>query len=263
MESKSATPGRGSFRSSSRVVESRARSAGKQSGGVWIAGGGSSQPQGAGNASFWQPALFCVRFDDTSAESMSMGRRTRNRKRPKEHDSNPPSLAPSECSDLEIEQLRHETSLKNYETAIKEYRNQLTELEKTNQVSYDRSVMTLSGGAIAITFSFAGPLADGKLIGQFWLIGSWAAWALSCAAIMMSFSFSAAAMRLKIDELDEDERVGNESPKPHAATKSKSASLDIWTGYCNRWGGILFILGVVILLIFSSLNASFDSMLTP
>jgi len=68
--------------------------------------------------------------------------------------------------------------------------------EQANQAAYDKAVMTLSGGALAISVAVVKDFFGGQAAA--WsctLLLAWIAWALSLTSILFSFHFSVLAQR--------------------------------------------------------------------
>ena len=66
-----------------------------------------------------------------------------------------------------------------------EYRNQLVEAEKDAQSSYDKSLVSLSGGGIAISFAFAENfLKESSLHHTEFLLAAWLCWGISVTAVV-------------------------------------------------------------------------------
>jgi hypothetical protein len=89
------------------------------------------------------------------------------------------------------------------DTAIQEYRKHCVSAEQKAQDDYDKAVLTLSGGALAISFAFlkdlvgSGPLAQTQL-----LLWAWLLWSGSIVATLASFWFSQSALRTAIAQVD-------------------------------------------------------------
>lgn len=124
-----------------------------------------------------------------------------------------------------------------------EYRELLQRLENESQQSYDKAVMTLSGGALAVSFAFVKdfvPLEGANSL--LFLIAAWIAWGLSLAATLLSHFFSTYALRSMIKAEDSGER----EPSP--------GWLDSVTGALNFISGALFVTGVLLLAFFVYFN---------
>jgi hypothetical protein len=73
-----------------------------------------------------------------------------------------------------------------------------------------------------------------------WLLGAWSAWGLSITAILFSLYFSQKALRRTIEQVDE-EKVYENTPGEHYSGI---------TQFLNASDGILFFVGVALLIVF-------------
>lgn len=127
----------------------------------------------------------------------------------------------------------------------KQYRTDLMNLEQKAQDDFDKTILTLSGGALGLTIAFIkdiigdDPVVSSKLI--FW---AWILWGISITAILISFYSSTFALRKAIKRFDD----GN-IQKIEAGDWRDSV-----TGILNAIGGITFVVGVVLAAIFTYLN---------
>lgn len=118
------------------------------------------------------------------------------------------------------------------------YREHLYRLEQKAQESFDKSVLSLSGGALGVSFAFTQHfLGTPPYRLQLLLVLAWLAWAASILAILASFFFSNIALRRALS--------GDCS-----ATTEKSNRCDSVTAVLNIIGGVFFPTGVVFLAIF-------------
>ena len=120
------------------------------------------------------------------------------------------------------------------------YRDQLVLASEDTQRSYDRTVITLSAGALGVSFALVKTLAEqGSVSHSLLLFASWLAWGVSLVSMLFSFFFSQKALRAAIKKVDEDK----EDPLPGGnwATATDAA---------NYVGGLSFLGGVVLFGIF-------------
>lgn len=126
------------------------------------------------------------------------------------------------------------------EKAIADYRCLLTQTEQKSQADFDKAVLTLSGGALGLSFAFTkdivgtSPIAHGG-----YLLCAWIAWALSSTSILISFLVSAYAQRRAIKQLDRP-------PIPPRL----GGWWDIATARLNLLGLLLFLLGLTMMIFF-------------
>ena len=112
--------------------------------------------------------------------------------------------------------------------------------EQQAQEQYDKTILTLSGGAFGISFAFVDKVAGANPILTGWLLGAWLFWGLSITAILFSFFFANKALRKTIEQVDE-ESLYEETPGGHYT----------WVTFTlNALGGAFFFLGVVALVVF-------------
>ncbi|BCG65168.1 MAG: hypothetical protein methR_P2990 [Methyloprofundus sp.] len=130
------------------------------------------------------------------------------------------------------------------------YRNGLITAEQKSQDDYDKTVISLSGGALGISLIFIKDIiGDSEPIMVWTVITAWVLWALSITSVLISYFLSRLALRKSIIQLDNDnfsEGVGG------CAAKA--------TQVFNVISGALFILGIVFLIIFSSQNIGSKTM---
>jgi hypothetical protein len=131
--------------------------------------------------------------------------------------------------------------------AYLEERRSLVDAEIEQARSYDKAILTLSAGALALSLTFVHELApkfDKWTIG--WLVAAWAAFILSLLATLISFQVSQWAFREARDSLDAlHERAEASAASERAADLTKAAN--IASLGC-------FIVGAIFLVVFVSLN---------
>jgi hypothetical protein len=93
-----------------------------------------------------------------------------------------------------------------------QYRALLAKLEVQSQTSYDKAILTLSGGALGVTVTFIEKVVKNPVALEI-ALGSWICWSVSLTCVLYSFYASTKALRhaiLKLDkgELDPDEPGG-------------------------------------------------------
>lgn len=131
------------------------------------------------------------------------------------------------------------------EDTDQEYRNTLETLERESQQAYDKAVLTLSGGALGISFAFVSNFLDkSKIICSGWLITAWISWGVSVTAVLFSFFFSILALRKAIKQVD-NRTIREERP---------GGSFDTITAVLNAAGGLLFLVGVISIITFVIAN---------
>lgn len=129
-----------------------------------------------------------------------------------------------------------------------EYRKFLVTAEQKAQEDFDKAVLTLSGGALGISFTFlkevvgSGPVAYPGL-----LLCAWACWAASILCVLFSYHLSHLSLRLAISQVD-DGTIYKQKAGGKFAT---------WTARLNIAGAALFVVGVLSITSFAGTNFYF------
>ncbi|HEU5372108.1 MAG TPA: hypothetical protein VFU51_06940 [Gaiellaceae bacterium] len=117
-------------------------------------------------------------------------------------------------------------------------RKRLTDLHEKATDSFDRAVMTLSGGALGISLAFIHDVAPHPR--HVWVLGiGWILFALSLLLILLSFLTSERAVVRMVTAMDAGET---------AIARGR------WTDYLNWASAGTFVLGVGFLVLFAWLN---------
>jgi hypothetical protein len=117
--------------------------------------------------------------------------------------------------------------------------------EQKSQESFDTTVLSLSGGALGISFVFLKDVIGTSPVHQpFFLLCAWICWALSSTSVLASYFLSHLGLRRAITQVDKgtiyEERAGG--------------SFAFWTAFLNAAGAILFCCGVVAITLFANAN---------
>jgi hypothetical protein len=124
----------------------------------------------------------------------------------------------------------------------RDYRSKLIALEQKAQESYDKTVLSLSGGALGVSFAFVtGFVERGRMQASGLLVAAWLSWAVSVAATLASHFTSHHALRRAVKELD-------------AGRPAEGGSWDLFTEILNGMAGLLFLVGVVLVAVFVRRN---------
>jgi len=116
---------------------------------------------------------------------------------------------------------------------LQEYRRQLLALEARAQEVFDKTVVTLSGGALGISFAFIKDfLGTNPVASKSWLIGAWAAWVGSLTTSLASHYASTFAIRRATEQFD----AGKEG--------DLAQGWDQAVVVLNAMSGLLFLIGV-------------------
>ena len=125
------------------------------------------------------------------------------------------------------------------------YRDTLSRLAEQAQSEYDKAVMTLSGGALGISFGYLKDIAGPPPHAHTWLlVFAWLSWTVSVFSCLFSQASSASAMRLAIAQLD----LNSPEAEPTGGTFNRI------TQWLNRLAGGLFVVGTLFMIVFAVLN---------
>jgi hypothetical protein len=87
-------------------------------------------------------------------------------------------------------------------THDQEYRREVRDLVVRSEAEYDRTLLTLAGGALTLSVAFARDIAGPDPRAWWSLMVAWALWAASLACLLWSHFSSARAMRSVLDHVD-------------------------------------------------------------
>ena len=129
-----------------------------------------------------------------------------------------------------------------------DYRNWLVNAEQKSQEQFDKTVLSLSGGALGVSFVFLKDVIGPQPISHpIFLLSAWTAWALSTFSVLFSYHLSHLALRYAISQVD-DGTIYEGTP---------GGTFAVWTNRLNKAGLFLFSIGVICITIFVSYNLSF------
>ena len=138
------------------------------------------------------------------------------------------------------------TPTRSDDATLAEYRAHLLELEHKAQTSFDRTVLTLSGGALGISFAFVRDFIGTESVSDVgFLVGAWAGWIASLTMVLLSHYFSTLALRRAIEQVDAG-TIYNEQVGGH---------YDVFVKWLNGLGGLSFVIGLVLIGFFVISNA--------
>lgn len=141
--------------------------------------------------------------------------------------------------------------------AYQAQRNKLLDSEQELGRSFDRYLITLSGGALGLSLTCVANLANpGPIRGVGWLVVSWTSLALTILLVGAMMRFSQVGHERFRDILDiECAKGGDEFWKRVRDGQSKRWEPRI-VGFLN-WGSLgMFVLGIISLLVFTVVNLS-------
>ncbi len=122
------------------------------------------------------------------------------------------------------------------------YRDLLQELSVKSQEQYDKTVITLSTGALGLSFAFIKDVVDIKSANSInFLTESWICFTLSVLSVLLSFLASKYALDQAIIAEDNNEEI-------------KINRADLITTILNWLSSAFFIIGLVFIIVFVKLN---------
>lgn len=128
-------------------------------------------------------------------------------------------------------------------------RNFLIDVGREASRSYDKYILTLAAGTFGLSLLFVERIATNpKEQTEWFLIAAWIAFGASILSTLLSFLFGQESCSKEIEILDS---------KYSGAIKDDNKTKNIfitWTKWLNRVSMVLFIVGVILLITFSSLN---------
>ncbi|MEN9911687.1 MAG: hypothetical protein RI956_131 [Pseudomonadota bacterium] len=90
-------------------------------------------------------------------------------------------------------------------THLADYRKLLVAAEQKSQEDFDKTVLSLSGGALGIFFVFIKEVIGPQpIVSQIFLVAAWLSWAFSTLSVLTSYYLSHLALRRAISQVDDD-----------------------------------------------------------
>jgi len=128
---------------------------------------------------------------------------------------------------------------------LAEYRKHLLLSEQKTQEDFDKTVLTLSGGALGVSFAFISNVVRGKpIVDAPLLFYAWWSWTLSVGFVLISYFLSIRALRTAL----------RQAYAGSIYLQRPGRGFAIATDICNVLGGFLFFTGVVLLSAFVRRN---------
>ena len=143
-----------------------------------------------------------------------------------------------------------------WETAYRDERNKLIDGEQDYSKSYDKYVLTLSGGALALSLTFIHDIiGDGPVRVPALIVSAWISFTLSVGATLISIQQSGPLYRTFRDILDRKaEHAGDKFSWTEVRDEQSKCRLLKLMDCLNYGGLVLFLLGVILLLSFITSN---------
>ena len=130
---------------------------------------------------------------------------------------------------------------------ILDYRNKLMDIEQRIAEQFDKTILTIASGALAISLAFIkNVIVNGSMQKGWLLVISWACLTACLIFILISFYFGLLAYRKAQEQVD-NQTIKNETPGGYYSNILKT---------CNMLGIILLCVGLITLLTFAYYNLS-------
>lgn len=131
-------------------------------------------------------------------------------------------------------------------SALMAYRASMVATEQRIQEDLDKAVVSLSGGALGVSFIFLKDIVAKKPVAVPWmLMTAWGLWAAAIVAVLASYYIGSRVFRKTIDQVDDG---------TIHFVKSPGGRLDTVAAVLNVLSGLLFVLGVVAMMVFVHRN---------
>lgn len=98
-----------------------------------------------------------------------------------------------------------------YINELRGYRHDLLSIQKEQIISYDKAILSLSGGALGITIAFSDKFGGSTIPTVTWaLLAAWAAFSIAIAFNVLSYLFSSYDMEVEIEKVRQSIIMGGE-----------------------------------------------------
>lgn len=122
------------------------------------------------------------------------------------------------------------------EEYLREYRAQLVEGQQRVIDNYEKTLLTLSTGALALSITFVKDILAGKpACAAPWLLTAWGCWAMSVCLLLASYYLSPLAYQKALQQVDDGT----------ITTETTGGGYTTAINLLNSLGGIAFFLGVL------------------
>ena len=130
---------------------------------------------------------------------------------------------------------------------LADYRKWIVAAEQKSQEDFDKTVLSLSGGALGISFTFLKDVIGSQPIAlSGFLLAAWLTWAFSTFSVLTSYYLSHLALRRAISQVDD----GTIFKQPPGGVFAHL------TAVLNATGAVLFLVGVCCITVFAGANLS-------
>lgn len=143
-----------------------------------------------------------------------------------------------------------------WEASYRDERNKLIDGEQDYSKSYDKYVLTLSGGALALSVTFIHDIiGDGPVRVPALIVLAWISFTLSVAAALVAIHQSGPLFRDFRDTLDRKaQHAGDKFSWTEVRTEQSKCRRLMLMDWLNYGSLVLFLLGVILLLSFTGCN---------
>ncbi|MGH8525794.1 MAG: hypothetical protein ACREXY_16795 [Gammaproteobacteria bacterium] len=129
-----------------------------------------------------------------------------------------------------------------------DYRDLLYRLHHQASQDFDKTLLTIATGALALSVAFVDKIASPPIEGAGWIIAAWILFAGSILNVLASFQTSMEAIADYIDQLD----AGDDLSKDTAPKR--------WTRRLNSFAAGSLVAGTVALVVFAAINLDKESL---
>ena len=143
-----------------------------------------------------------------------------------------------------------------WESAYRDERNKLSDGEHDYSKSYDKYLLTLSGGALALSITFIHDIVgEGSVRAPALVVSAWIAFTLSVAAALVSIHQSGPLFRDFRDILDRRaEHAGDKFSWMEVRSEQSNCRRLVLMDWLSYGSLVMFLLGVILLFWFTSCN---------
>ena len=125
------------------------------------------------------------------------------------------------------------------------YREVLVGAEQKAQEEFDKTVLSLSGGGLGVSFVFLKDvIGSAPAVSPYFLTAAWVAWAMSILAVLFSYHLSHRTIHRMIEQIDAGQGDAPGFGGWHASI----------TQWLNAIGAVLFVVGVLSITVFACVN---------
>lgn len=133
-----------------------------------------------------------------------------------------------------------------------DFRKILLDRELRIGEGFDKTLITLSGGALGLTVTFVKDVVGpGQIVCASWLLAAWVLWSVSLTSILAAYYFGQLAYRRAIEQFDA--RLQSDSDETVDKEKFGGVYTDV-VNALNKIGATAFVLGLAAIIVFTFMN---------